>query len=553
MPKQFNLIIKTFTFLLLLTLSSCIRCHHDREPMETPKTNYSIYEVNIKSSLNVRTKPSETGEKIGTLYNNDKVNVINISNGWAKIKYGSQDAYVSSKYLTLINEGDSQIEKKEKNGIISRQETNISSANESTTNNDKKMALVFDNAKILSSEDYMAINQAYSNINTYIVVWTIESIDKGEIIGYNSEVCDILGEDNYKKIIKSNMPANIKEDDIYFITYIKDLGLMQVNSESGAMNIINISFPEKFLKTQLKAKQQGLRTGLIDLSSLINEATKKYKDNNWFVRTYINGSSLGGVITESLFKEHILPSNSFFHKYIFSWVTKIPREFVNFLIALFGSLSYAMVFLCVLYTITLIVKSNILGVGYKQGETKKINYLLLSLVVLSFLFVCLVILIFYTMCNMADITAMKMYGWNNEMITNVLEHNLNNKITRTWWLTLLFFIGMLVYKLPNAWESVAAFLPPKAQQQLAKKNPSHFDSNPDFISKESPYSELLGDKTGSAIGNSIFLIIILTLLLNGTSMMYATVFTLSLMIGKVYSIIKLYLSWKSYGYFRNWS
>jgi protective antigen spaA homolog len=530
MMKIISQITRATIVLMMLTLTSCISCKED-----TPKEEitYSLYQVNIKSSLNVRMEPASNSRKIGALYNNDKVNVININNGWAKIKFGSQYAYVSSKYLTLI-------ENKSSNDSINKEITS-------------NKTIFFDNANLLSNEEYAFINQAYANINAYIIVWTTESIDKGDIIHYNEQIIDKLEEEPYDSKIKASKPSNIDEDDIYFITYIKNLGLLQVKSESGAMNIINISMPEKYIQTQIKAKQNGLKDGLIALSSLINEATIKYNENNWFIRTFINGSSLGEMITESLFKEQIVPSNSFFHKYIFSWATKIPRDFVNYLIAIFGSLSYVMIFLCILYTTTIIIKSNILGEGYKQGETKKLLYLLLSIVVLSFLFVSLIILIFYTMCNLADITAMNMYGWNNEMSTTLLEHNLNDKISRSWWLSLLFFIGMFMYKLPDAWVTVAAFLPPKVQQQLAKNNPSHFNENMDLTSKESPYSELFGDKTGEAIGSSIFIIIILTLLLNGTSMMYATVFTCSLMLGKVYSTIKLYLRWKSYGYFRFWS
>ena len=150
---------------------------------------------------------------------------------------------------------------------------------------------------------------------------------------------------------------------------------------------------------------------------------------------------------------------------------------------------------------------------------------------------------------MTDITAMQMYGWNNEMITTVTEHNLNHHIPRSWWLSLLFFISMFIYKLPNAWISVASILPSKKQQALAQNNPSHFEDHQNLTSSESPYSDLFGDKAGEATGSSIFIIIVLTLLLNGTSMMYATVFTCSLMIGKIYGAIKLYLKWKSYGYF----
>lgn len=536
MMRLFDLITRTIMVILVLTSISCISCHKEAEKEET---DYSLYQVNIKSSLNVRSEPIPNGKKIGSLSNNDKVNVVDINNGWAKIKYGSQYAYVSAQYLTLI-----------KNELSNDSIQDKSVTKNHLQNLSRNKALIFDNANLLSSEDYILINQAYADINAFLIIWTVESIDKGDIIDYNNQIIDKLEEEPYETKIKTNKPSGIEDDNIYFVTYIKDLGLMQVQNESGIMNIINISMPEKYLHVQLSARQNGLKVGLIDLSLLINEATLTYKNNNWFVRTFINGASLGEMITESLFKEQILPSNSFFHKYIVSWVTKIPRDFLNYLIAVFGSLSYAMVFLCLLYTTTIIIKANVLGAGYKDGDTKQLIYLLLSLLLLSFLFVCLVILIFYTMCNMADITAMKMYGWNNEMITTLIEHNLNDKISRSWWLSLLFFIGMFIYKLPNAWISVAAFLPSKVQQQLAKNNPSHFDENLDLTSKDTPYSDLLGDKAGEAIGSSIFIIIILVLLLNGTSMMYATVFTFSLMIGKVYSIIKLYLNWKSYGYFK---
>ncbi|MGM9973693.1 MAG: SH3 domain-containing protein, partial [Clostridiaceae bacterium] len=52
--------------------------------------------------LNVRKGPSTSHEKIGMLDPKDKVKVISISNGWAKISYKNQTAYVSSSYLKEI-------------------------------------------------------------------------------------------------------------------------------------------------------------------------------------------------------------------------------------------------------------------------------------------------------------------------------------------------------------------------------------------------------------------------------------------------------------------
>lgn len=549
MSRLFYSITKIVILCSLLVLESCISCHKETERTEI---QYDLYEVKIKSSLNVRATPDSDAPKLGALYNNEKVHVVNINDGWAKIKYGTQYAYVSSKYLTLVSKGNKT--DSHSNALTAEKEDTSDELNSqnkfgSGSIGSKKMALIFDNANILSPEDYTMINQAYGNTDAFLILWTVESVDKGDILKYNSQIIKKLDEEPYKKYIDTHKPSDIDEEDIYWVTFIKDLGLLQVGNDSGVMSLIDISMPDKYLHMQLKAKQNGLQAGLMDLSSLIKEATAKYKDNNWFVRIFIKGSSLGEMITETLLKEQILPSDGFMHKYIFSWLTKIPCNFLNFLIAGTGSLGYAMIFLCLLYTITTIVKTNVIGGGYKQGETKKITSLLLIALFSLFLFVCLVILIFYTMCNMTDITAMQMYGWNNKMIATVTEHNLNHHILRSWWLSLLFFIGMFIYKLPNAWISVASILPSKNQQALAKSNPSHFEGHQDLTSKESPYSDLFGDKAGDATGSSIFIIIVLTLLLNGTSMMYATVFTCSMMIGKIYGTIKLYLKWKSYGYF----
>lgn len=542
MKKQFDFVMRIIMILFVVMFSSCISCHRETE---NEKPNYSVYEVNIKSSLNVRLQPTSSSEKIGTLYNNDKVHVVDINDGWAKIEYGSQYAYVSAQYLVLVDE-----EVK----LDSIQQSDIHDENKYVSSDSSShKVLFFDQAHILSNEDYATINQAYANLDVFLIVWTVESIDKGDIIDYNNQILDILEEEPYEAKIKAVKPEDMDDDAIYLVTYVKDLGLMQVANDSRVMNVIDISMPKEFLHVQLKAQQKGLEAGLMDLSSLINEATLEYKSHNWLIRFYIDGASLGEMITESLLKEQVLPSDSFFYKYIFSWATKIPRNFLNFLIATLGSLSYAMMFLCLLLIVTLLVKANIVDGGYngKTGEGKRMMVFFFSIIVYSFLFVCVVILFFYTMCNMADIIAMRMYGWNNEMIATVTEHNLNLQISRSWWLSLLFFVGMFIYKLPNSFIIVSAFLPSKVQHALAKNNPTHFEEESKFLSKPDPYTELFSKKTGDAIGETLIFIIILTFLLNGTSMMYGVLFTCALMIGKIYSAIKLYLNWKSKGYFNS--
>ncbi|MFR6552909.1 MAG: SH3 domain-containing protein [Paraclostridium sordellii] len=78
------------------------------KPNETPKPNPNVEiktKVVVATSLNVRSGPSTGNSVIGSLKNNEKVEVISESNGWSKIKYNGKEGYVSSTYLKDSNEG----------------------------------------------------------------------------------------------------------------------------------------------------------------------------------------------------------------------------------------------------------------------------------------------------------------------------------------------------------------------------------------------------------------------------------------------------------------
>ncbi|WP_057556517.1 SH3 domain-containing protein [Paraclostridium sordellii] len=78
------------------------------KPNETPKPNPNVEtktKVVVATSLNVRSGPSTSHGIIGSLKNNEKVEVISESNGWSKIKYNGKEGYVSSTYLKDSNEG----------------------------------------------------------------------------------------------------------------------------------------------------------------------------------------------------------------------------------------------------------------------------------------------------------------------------------------------------------------------------------------------------------------------------------------------------------------
>ena len=56
--------------------------------------------VTAKTTVNIRKTASETGEKLGTVYKGTKLDyVMNQADGWCKIKYNGQTAYVKSDYV----------------------------------------------------------------------------------------------------------------------------------------------------------------------------------------------------------------------------------------------------------------------------------------------------------------------------------------------------------------------------------------------------------------------------------------------------------------------
>ncbi|TPB27153.1 hypothetical protein DIJ63_39030, partial [Burkholderia pseudomallei] len=65
------------------------------KPDEPIKIMYTITE-----SLNVRTGPGTSYDKIGTLSKGSKVEVVEESDGWSKIKFNDGYGYVSTNYLS---------------------------------------------------------------------------------------------------------------------------------------------------------------------------------------------------------------------------------------------------------------------------------------------------------------------------------------------------------------------------------------------------------------------------------------------------------------------
>lgn len=113
--SAYSLII-TIALVLGLIIYNYDNTNYNYNKTDTPTATYSTntkqtvtnppsttrYRCTAKSVLNVRKAPNTSSQVLGTIKNNQVIDVYNISNGFAKIKYNGSYGYVSEKYIRKI-------------------------------------------------------------------------------------------------------------------------------------------------------------------------------------------------------------------------------------------------------------------------------------------------------------------------------------------------------------------------------------------------------------------------------------------------------------------
>lgn len=87
----------------------------DDDEEETPSMSFTSVNQTVYAtdSVNVRSSPSTSGSIIGSLSEGDSVTRTGIGDGWSRISYGGQTAYVSSSYLTTTKPTSTEDERTE--------------------------------------------------------------------------------------------------------------------------------------------------------------------------------------------------------------------------------------------------------------------------------------------------------------------------------------------------------------------------------------------------------------------------------------------------------
>jgi len=167
------------------------------------------YMVTSSSRLNVRKSPSTSAVVLGTFNSGQEIEVISVSNGWAKVKFNGKTGYVSEKYITPLPQKETpKTEPKPKKGGV--EERTVVVENDMS---DKNRFREIRDAGDLEIETPLTFGSALSdNLNLYLAVqggfgWSNFLWDNGDVNGTMSYSGDIVAQLYFENPI-SFIPAN---------------------------------------------------------------------------------------------------------------------------------------------------------------------------------------------------------------------------------------------------------------------------------------------------------------------------------------------------------
>lgn len=71
----------------------------DMPTEDTGSTIGASGKVTVKENVNIRETPDEAGNKLGVAYRNEQFDFIELTDGWAKVKYDGKEAYIKADFV----------------------------------------------------------------------------------------------------------------------------------------------------------------------------------------------------------------------------------------------------------------------------------------------------------------------------------------------------------------------------------------------------------------------------------------------------------------------
>lgn len=543
-----NLHLLIFILFALLLQS----CAFDR--VEEPK--YDIYRVEVETFLNFRDSPSKKGTVLGSLKNGALVDVIEITDGWAKVCYhGEEIVYVSSDYLVLVRQAKKTEPSASDEVSMEEEESLAEEETQQTDPNSGGNVFFIGDSLILEAHEKQEIEDRLRPAAEYTyIINTVQSVPTGQLFDYAPDLLKNLSKEldssmSWWQKFKSWFGGDSPSDHIVLLSWVKEAGLLQAECNGNSLKYLKMSDPEKYFRIQSEIRE-NVPNAIADLGLAIDKAGSDYSERSWFIRSQINTGNIFDNICEDWIVENILPRDSFWHKWVLGWVFAIPLKFANWIMTIVHSYVITLILLMILI-LGLYVYSIHGAVKYQRLGSEKTGCLTMFMASMSmianiFLWLCMLSLLVYMMPDMSVISVMGLSGFPQSVINVALSEFYSAAVTKDWLLVVLFLLGTAIVMGINYDHFISATLPSKFQKFLLKEQKDEIKA--DFESKgvtfdyeawakaEFPYRDLVISEVGGNLGKILITVLPLSFVFNGTLLLYASIFLWTIALKKVIKI-----------------
>ena len=511
------------------------------------KQQYDIYEVKVKSSLNVRERPDTKSPIIYRYSNGSHIDVIEIEGEWAKVSLTNSIGYVSAKYIEpyKLLERPARTENVQENVAGTDYDRDIADNNDISTgkpfkraqaspdgNADLSMAndYIGDETKAVRSPDSLSyLIKLPEGLNIDLII--IDSVAPNKIFGIANELNDSIVDKHpeYQQNWFKRWTAYWwNDEEHYTLVYIRAFRLLTVGGSGNALKILRELKIDEYYGAQKIARENEME-GIENMISRLAEARMYYKDLSWVMRNELSISSPFDYLADSFILQNLLPNDTFWYKYIFRWLFFVPMRIGMFLTNLLGSFTLAFL---------LVIACNVLVVWrwsvYKYKKVPTFQIVAITMTIRALLLLTLIAMMLYLIPNMANVANMEASGFSHEDIDGVLRQYSHTAMHRSWWLITLFIAGGIAYMLTDdplvmscslfsnkAQQTLLAMVP--IQNYLTRKGIIYSSDISELQKEDKPFLKIISGKIGEKLGKSLVLTIIFAFVLNSTFLFYVMI------------------------------
>ncbi len=567
------------TALFLIVFLSLIM-HSCYEIEESP---YDRYRVEVNTYLNVRATPSKKGAIVGTVENGTLLDVVDIEDGWAKVRYRGEDAgYVSADYIVLVRRSGKRSESNDsvRQGESAGEDISLATAPEATPAGGgsvpvsqpeesvlKNVTFIGDST-VLTPYDMAEIEERLGKAPDYLfVVNMADSVPTEALFDYAPDVLDNVSREldstmSWWQIVKSWFGGDSPSSNIVLLSYIKNDRLLQAECNGNSLKYLKMSRPEEYFNLQEKARADYV-DGICSMGLEIDKAGKEYAQRNWFVRAQVNTGNIFNYICEDILVENILPRDSFWHKWVFGWIFALPFSSANLIYVLTGSCTATLI-IFMFMVLGLYYLGNHLKFALYRKFTQdqivagKAGCLMPSvnfIITLGhiYLWLCMLSMVVYVMPDMCTVSVMANSGYPDSVISTASQNFSTTAVTKNWLLVTVFVIGLVLSNCLEKDYALLATLPGKAQMRIFEKTKDQLEAQIDNLkckmsdleNSSTPFTDLAISYAGrEEVGQTVFPAIILTFVFSGTLLLYASLFLWTRALKRIFYIIIGVLSYK---------